>query len=182
MRHTCLLASMLYITAVAKIVDQIVDAIERSGESRYAISKATGISQSVLSRLVNGERALSMESADILADYLRLSFQKSTRRKEPAMNGVERSAYSLLRAVVSDMGGDMTWHPKGTGGTWTISLWGKQAEIDVYDDKVNALDACYEPPEGNSNPQVHADWPETVALRPDVKFRVARLVDERSEF
>ena len=43
-----------------------------SGESEYAIGKATGVSQSVLSRFVNGERGISLETAAKLCSYLEL--------------------------------------------------------------------------------------------------------------
>lgn len=47
-------------------------AIEASGQSRYRISKETGIAESVLSRFVNGETVLTVETAERLADYLGL--------------------------------------------------------------------------------------------------------------
>ncbi|MES1213409.1 MAG: helix-turn-helix domain-containing protein [Singulisphaera sp.] len=46
--------------------------IVESGESEYAIGKATGVSQSVLSRFVNGERGISLETAAKLCRYLEL--------------------------------------------------------------------------------------------------------------
>lgn len=55
---------------MARLTDQLIRAIETSGDSRYAISKGSGINQSVLSRLVNGENSMSAESAERLADYL----------------------------------------------------------------------------------------------------------------
>lgn len=57
---------------MTKIVDQLVQAIEESGQTRYAISKGSGIDQSMLSRLVNGERSLSFDAAERLVDYLGL--------------------------------------------------------------------------------------------------------------
>ena len=55
---------------MAGIAEQLVNVIEDSGQTRYAISKGSGINQSMLSRLVNGERAMSFEAAERLADYL----------------------------------------------------------------------------------------------------------------
>ena len=49
---------------------QLVQAIERSGQSRYQIAKGTGLHQSVLSRLVHGETTLSATNAERLAEYL----------------------------------------------------------------------------------------------------------------
>ena len=39
------------------------------GESRYKVSQETGIEQSALSRFMSGERGLSMEALDVLAEY-----------------------------------------------------------------------------------------------------------------
>ena len=53
--------------------DQLRWAIEQAPVSRYAIHKATGIDQAVLSKFVRGERTgLSMETVDALCDYLNL--------------------------------------------------------------------------------------------------------------
>ena len=53
-------------------IDQIRQAIDDCGESRYAISKATGVSQASLCRFVNRQLGLSMDAIDSLADYLNL--------------------------------------------------------------------------------------------------------------
>lgn len=47
-------------------------ALERCGETRYAVSKATGIPQSTLSRFVAEGRPLRGENIDILSEYLGL--------------------------------------------------------------------------------------------------------------
>jgi transcriptional regulator with XRE-family HTH domain len=47
-------------------------AIRSSQQTRYAIAKATGISQAALSRFMTGERGLALESIDKLAPYLGL--------------------------------------------------------------------------------------------------------------
>jgi plasmid maintenance system antidote protein VapI len=54
------------------IVDQLQQAIKRSGETQYAIAHATGISQSVLNRFINGERGISLETAAKLCQYFDL--------------------------------------------------------------------------------------------------------------
>jgi plasmid maintenance system antidote protein VapI len=54
------------------IIDQLRKAIETSDESVYAIAKATGVPQSVLSRFVRGERGITFETAAKLAAYLKL--------------------------------------------------------------------------------------------------------------
>ena len=54
------------------ISGRLREAIERSGQTRYRIALATGISQAALSRFITGERGLALESADKLAAYLGL--------------------------------------------------------------------------------------------------------------
>ncbi len=54
------------------IVDQLRTAIEKSGETQYAIAQATGVSQSVLNRFINGERGISLETAAKLCQHLDL--------------------------------------------------------------------------------------------------------------
>jgi transcriptional regulator with XRE-family HTH domain len=55
-----------------KLSDQVRQAIAGCGLSRYAISKATGISQATLSRFAAGERGLTTTALDTLADFLDL--------------------------------------------------------------------------------------------------------------
>jgi transcriptional regulator with XRE-family HTH domain len=50
-------------------VDQLQHAIKRSGDTQYAIAQATGISQSVLNRFLNGERGISLDTAAKLCQY-----------------------------------------------------------------------------------------------------------------
>ncbi len=50
--------------------DQIRKAVATCGESRYSISKATGIDQSQLSRFVAGKQWLSEGSFDRLAEHV----------------------------------------------------------------------------------------------------------------
>jgi transcriptional regulator with XRE-family HTH domain len=64
-----------------KLSDQIRRAIDNCGQTRYAISKATGISESTLSLFMSGERGLPMKTLDILADYLDLNITTGTGRK-----------------------------------------------------------------------------------------------------
>ena len=55
--------------------------IVESGESEYAIGKATGVSQSVLSRFVRSERGISLETAAVLCDHLNLALTLQTGRQ-----------------------------------------------------------------------------------------------------
>ena len=57
---------------MSQLLDQIRQAIEDSGQSRYAISQATGIDQAVLSRLANGKGAMSYDTLERLCDFLDL--------------------------------------------------------------------------------------------------------------
>lgn len=51
---------------------QVARAIETSGQTRYQIAKATGIEQSVLSKLVHGKGWIGKEGMDALAAELGL--------------------------------------------------------------------------------------------------------------
>ncbi len=64
-----------------KISDQIRKAIRQCSMSRYAIWKATGIDQATLSRFMSGERGLSMEAMDKLAEFLGLELRTRDKRK-----------------------------------------------------------------------------------------------------
>jgi len=52
--------------------NELRQAIDRSGVSRYSIWQQTGIDQGSLSKFMDGERGLSIESIDKLADLLGL--------------------------------------------------------------------------------------------------------------
>ena len=70
------------------ILEKLAKAIENSGHSRYAISKATGVDQSVLHRIVNGG-SCSIETADRLCTFLGLELVQ--KKKKPLQKGtVER--------------------------------------------------------------------------------------------
>ena len=56
----------------ASLSDELRQAIERSGLSRYSIWQQTGIYQGSLSKFMDGERGLGLESIDKLADLLGL--------------------------------------------------------------------------------------------------------------
>jgi ribosome-binding protein aMBF1 (putative translation factor) len=58
--------------SMAGLLGMMRKAIETSGQSRYQISKGTGIAESVLSRFMSGETALTVETVERLAAYLGL--------------------------------------------------------------------------------------------------------------
>ena len=67
---------------MARILDAICKAIEASDKTRYRIAKDTGISQPRLSRLMSGERGLSIDALEQLADYLGLEILIRRKRKQ----------------------------------------------------------------------------------------------------
>ncbi len=66
---------------MSKVLDQMRRHIKASGQTRYAIWKATGIDQSQLSRLMSGSAGLSYEALEWLADYLGLEIVIRPKRK-----------------------------------------------------------------------------------------------------
>jgi hypothetical protein len=66
------------------VTDQLRRAVEDCGQTRYAISKATGIPASVLSRFVADGRGLRSENFDKLCTHLGLvlTAKASKTRKE----------------------------------------------------------------------------------------------------
>lgn len=69
------------IVGMAGLMDAMRKAIETSGQTRYRIAKETGIAASQLSRLVNGEIVLSVESVERLAEYLGLEIVARSKRR-----------------------------------------------------------------------------------------------------
>ena len=65
----------------AKLSDQIRRTVDDCGQSRYRISKETGIDASTLSRFMSSERGLPMNTLDKLADYLDLNITVGKGRK-----------------------------------------------------------------------------------------------------
>ncbi len=55
-----------------KLIDQIRQAVSKCGASQKALAHAAGMDKGALSRFVSGERGLSMENLDALADVLKL--------------------------------------------------------------------------------------------------------------
>lgn len=61
-----------YARGMASVTATLRAALERSGMTRYAVSKATGIPESTLSRFVAGGKPLRGENIDKLSEYLGL--------------------------------------------------------------------------------------------------------------
>ncbi len=66
---------------MGRILDAICAAIEASDRTRYRIAKDTGISQPQLSRLMSGERGLSIDALETLADYLGLEITMRPKQR-----------------------------------------------------------------------------------------------------
>jgi len=66
---------------MSEILEQLRQAVEESGESRYAISKATGIDQGNLSKLMNGQGGLGLSNIEALADHLGLEIVIRSKRR-----------------------------------------------------------------------------------------------------
>ena len=64
------------------LTDQLRQAIDDSGLTRYRIAKETGISESALAQFYNGHRGLSMEALNALAEFLQLTIHLG-RKPEP---------------------------------------------------------------------------------------------------
>lgn len=61
------------------MTEELRNAIEQSGLTRYRISRDLGIDQAQLSRFMRGQRGLSLDALDRLCAYLNLSL---SRRKK----------------------------------------------------------------------------------------------------
>jgi hypothetical protein len=55
------------------LIDQVRRAASKCGMSQNALARSSGLNKGVLSRFVSGQRGLSMEALDALADVLRLN-------------------------------------------------------------------------------------------------------------
>lgn len=62
------------------ISEQIREAIQKSGQTRYSIAKATGVGEPTLSRFCNKKMGLTLQTVDILGQYL--GFEIIVTRKE----------------------------------------------------------------------------------------------------
>jgi transcriptional regulator with XRE-family HTH domain len=62
-----------------KLSDQIRQAIETCGKTRYLIGQDTGIDQATLSRFMNGKGGLSIPVLDRLGEYLGLNITMGSK-------------------------------------------------------------------------------------------------------
>ncbi len=66
-----------------KLSDQIRQAMDDSGLTRYRIAKEIGMNESALGKFYNGERGLSTKMLDRLGEYLGLAIIRRRRAKQP---------------------------------------------------------------------------------------------------
>ena len=77
--------------------EQVRQAIDRAGMTRYAIWRQTGIAQATLSKFMLGQRGLPMKTLDKLADFLDLNIVPGSRyppvvTKPPRSRGKTKAA------------------------------------------------------------------------------------------
>ncbi len=63
-----------------KLSDQIRRAIGDSGETRYRIAQETGLNEAALGKFFHGQRGMSLESLDKLAEFLGLEVVTKRRK------------------------------------------------------------------------------------------------------
>ena len=66
------------------LTDQLRQAIDGSGLTRYQIAKVTGIDESALAKFYNGHRGLSMDALNALGEFLQLTI---TLGRKPGKKG-----------------------------------------------------------------------------------------------
>ena len=66
---------------MSRLLNAIKKAVETSGKTKYRIAKESGVAASQLTRLMSGERGLSIESLEHLADYLGLEVVIRPKRR-----------------------------------------------------------------------------------------------------
>ena len=62
-----------------KLTDQLRQAIDDCGLTRYEIAKQTGIDESALAKFYNGHRGLSMRALNALGEFLQLTIHLGRR-------------------------------------------------------------------------------------------------------
>lgn len=66
-----------------QLMDQIRDAIEKSGMSRYYICKELDIPQSSMSRYMSGQSSLSEDNLNAIGDLLHLKITIGSKSRTP---------------------------------------------------------------------------------------------------
>jgi len=66
---------------MSKMLDEIRKAIDASGKTRYRIWQETGLTQAHLSKVMSGERGLSLDAMETLAECLGLEIMIRPKRR-----------------------------------------------------------------------------------------------------
>ena len=66
-----------------KLSEQLRGYVRNCGQSVYAVSQASGVSQSVLSRFLAGERSPTLDTAEKLVEVLGLELRPRRGRASP---------------------------------------------------------------------------------------------------
>jgi transcriptional regulator with XRE-family HTH domain len=69
-------------TKSKKLTDQLRQAIDDSGMTRYRIAQETGVSEATLSKFYLGQRGLSMEALNALGDCLQLTIHLGRKAEQ----------------------------------------------------------------------------------------------------
>lgn len=75
------MTNMMYNKHMSKLLDAVKKAIETSGKTKYRIAKESGVTAGQLTRLMSGERGLSVQNLEQLADYLGLEITIKPKRR-----------------------------------------------------------------------------------------------------
>jgi DNA transposition AAA+ family ATPase len=62
------------------LTDQLRQAIDDSGMTRYQIAKGSGIDESALAKFYNGHRGLSMQALNAVGEFLQLKITLGRKR------------------------------------------------------------------------------------------------------
>ena len=74
----------MYHTGVVSFSDQVRRAVENCGVSRYAIAKASGVTEGALSRFVAGKRDMTLRTLERIAPIIGVSLKVNTHRRRAA--------------------------------------------------------------------------------------------------
>jgi hypothetical protein len=64
-----------------RLTDQVRQAMDECGETRYRIAKETGISETSIGLFYNGHRGLSLKAFDRLCDWLQIEIVAGRKPK-----------------------------------------------------------------------------------------------------
>ena len=65
-----------------KLTDQLRQAIDDCGLTRYEIAKRSGVDESALAKFYNGHRGLSMEALNALGECLQLTIKLGLKSRK----------------------------------------------------------------------------------------------------